>query len=516
MSAWLNKSFFARNWFLFGCVIIFCIALYFRFTQYYDRLGLASDQARDALIAREALRSRSVPLFGPFSSAGNFTTGPIWYWWLILSTALFPHALAAPWIILSLSYVGIVLLLVKIGEELEGKLFALIVGLFAAVSPAQIVQSLNNTNPSLVALFATLSLYFAVLYSKHKRLGDLFWATACVALAIGAHLQAMYLLVFIPFFLLTTKRKFLLKATGVVVLGLLLPSLPYILADMQHGFYNLRGIVDFALYGQYKIYIPNRWLTYLGVFWPETWGYVIGGFTAIGYMGIFLTVAVVVYTVVKRKIKGSMGMILVSFIAIVTMLRFYRGERFGGYFVFTHPLVIVLTAWSCFVVLKVHKYIGICCIVLLVFGSIYVNYRSIQGATNISYDRAKYWAELLIHTYPDRTFTLYITKGTSLSVTLPLVLYLDTEGKIGDTGIKIGFGGIPKYEAGHYPQIKGNEKDYALWELESSTSAQLREVGWENVNPSSIYRNATQWYKNIHEPDGLNKLLQLILSKYYN
>jgi Dolichyl-phosphate-mannose-protein mannosyltransferase len=508
-----KKSFYRRHWFSIGIAIIFCIAVYFLFANYQNRWGLAGDQARDALIAKEAIYTRSIPLFGPFSSAGNFTTGPIWYWWLMVSAALLPWTFLGPWIMLSVAYTGLVLLMIKIGYEIDGKLFALIVGLLAAVSPAQILQSLNLTNPSLVVVFSTLALYFAVVYVKKKRLRDLFGAAACIALAIGAHLQAVYLLTLTPFFLLATDRKKWVKSVIVVALGLTIPSLPYVIADIQHGWYNARGIVDFALYGQYKIYVPNRWFTYLMVFWPELWGRIIGGTTPLGYVAILLVIGATLYAFIKRKLTVSMGMIVGSFVLTVILLRYYKGEKYGGYFMFLHPFILLLTAWVCAAMLKIHNYIGMLVIALFVIGSIYVDCRSIQKASNLTYAEAKRFSEFLIRGYPDKKFNLFATRGTTASASLPIVLFLDAANKLDDHGFKIGYGGIPKYEDGHYPQVPGDEKNIILWVLDSSSSAQLRQVGWEEINRSFIYKNATGWYKTMNDPDGLNKLFQLLFSR---
>jgi hypothetical protein len=151
-----------RELILYASIIL--LALLLRFVRYDQRWGLAYDQARDAIIGREVLTGKSIPLIGPFSSAGNFTTGPVWYWFVIAATAVFPFAVITPWVVMTLTYILMVYVLIRIGRAIGGNTLGVILGLFAAVSPAEISQGFNLTNPSLVAVCTTIAVLAGIEY----------------------------------------------------------------------------------------------------------------------------------------------------------------------------------------------------------------------------------------------------------------------------------------------------------------------------------------------------------------
>lgn len=500
-----------KYWYQICVGLIILLSFFLRFNNYTNRFALAGDQARDALVAREAYKHLAFPLLGPFSSAGNFTTGFIWYAWLTLSTAVFPKNILTPWIVLSATYVGIVALMIVIGNKLYGKPLSLIAGLYAAISPAQIIQSLNITNPSLVAVFSVLSLLCMVMYLDFGRYVYLFLLGVSTGLAISSHFQALYLVILIPIVLIIRKDN--IKSYVVAFSGIVLPFIPYILVDIRIGFYNLRGIIDYALYGQNNIYIPNRWLTYAFGFLPDLWGQVIGGSTIIGYIVLTLTAVTVIITFVRKKLPRTLLVITVSTFLMMAMLRYYKGERYFGYFVFIHPFILILTSWVSFECLKFNKYIGIFMIGMIFVGSMYSNYRNNLNAVNYTYDQTKYWTGVLTHKYPDKKFDVYTVGNPPSFKGISLVLYLDSVDKIDDNGYKIGFGGTPKNESQHYSLIKENTNTYDIWDIDSSTSATLKKVGWYNINPSYIYETSTQWYKTIHNRSGFKQMIDLLFSK---
>ena len=72
---------------LLFCLVLFS-AIFWRFTNYSNRWTLSQDQARDAIIALEAIKEKGLPLLGPPSSAGPFSFGPTYYFLIIFFTIL--------------------------------------------------------------------------------------------------------------------------------------------------------------------------------------------------------------------------------------------------------------------------------------------------------------------------------------------------------------------------------------------------------------------------------------------
>lgn len=487
------KSYIVRHWFEISVLLILILAIFLRFYNYENRWGLAYDQARDALVAREALRQHKIPVLGPFSQAGSFVMGPIWYWLVALATSIYPTSILTPWIVLTISYVLVVYLMILIGKELDSKSLALILGIFTAVSTAQIAQSANLTNPSGIAILSASALYFAIKYVKTGRKLFIFLSSLFVSLAINVHLQAIGLLFLIPSMVAIQRpnlKKILLLLTGIVI-----PFIPLIVFDIAHNFYNARSMIDYILYGQYRIYVPNRWLTYVGIFWPNAWAKVIGGWVVLGYLTIgFLTITTL-YTLIKKKITKPFLTLIISFLLMLIMLRYFRGERFDGYLVFLHPFVIALTGWMVLTLYKRRMILGLLLIFLIIGGSIQKDIQEIKNSENFTAYVVKLWINKILEKYPHEKFAVYDLEYARRDKSLPLALFLDIDKRIDDRGLKIGITIATSGSQFKHPVILGERGGYQIFNLNSSTSAELSTEGWAFVNPSQIYRDTEDWYK---------------------
>lgn len=488
------KSFVRKHWFGICVVLVVLLAGLLRFYNYDVRWALAHDQARDALVAREVLRQHIIPTLGPFSQAGSFVMGPIWYWLLVIATAFYPESILTPWIAITLSYVLVVYLMILIGKELGGKWLGLLIGLFTAVSPAQIAQSVDLTNPSGVAIFSALSIYFSIKYIKTKKNIFLFLFPFFISIAINIHLQAIGLLALI-FVTLILQRPTNRKSLLFLFSGFILPFLPLVIFDLRHNFYDLRSLIDYYRYGQYRIYVANRWLTYVGIYWPSAWAYIIGGQKTFGYLSIYLLSIFTPYLILKGKITKPLLSIILSFLLIFIMLRFYRGERFDSYLIFAHPFVLILTGWASFSLFKLNKILGIFVIVLLILGNTKINNSNIFGRTNYALFQAKDWDKILTERYPNKKFKIYDFQQKYKSSSVPLSLYLDLDNKIDDKGTKVGLVIATSGARFAHRAIYGKRMGWQLLDLSSSTSAELTKEGWYPVNPSDIYSATEDWYK---------------------
>ncbi|MBI5619473.1 hypothetical protein HY950_00745, partial [Candidatus Gottesmanbacteria bacterium] len=61
-------------------LLILAVAIFFRFYNAPLRYGIGDDSSRDAFVAYQGAKDLQFPLTGPFSSLGQFTFGP-WYYW---------------------------------------------------------------------------------------------------------------------------------------------------------------------------------------------------------------------------------------------------------------------------------------------------------------------------------------------------------------------------------------------------------------------------------------------------
>jgi hypothetical protein len=477
--------------YIYGAIIL--LALILRFVRYDQRFGLAYDQARDAIVARQIMHGQGIPLVGPFSSAGNFTAGPIWYWFLAIATAVFPFTVMSPWIVMTILFVGSVALFIIVGEIIDGTTLAVILGLLVAVSPAQIDEGSNLINHALVAVFSMTTVGFGFWYAKTGKTISIIFLGLSIGAAASGHYEAALMGIFILY--LFAIRRPSIKAFLIFLICAVLPFIPLVIFDLNHNFYNIRGILDYSRYGQYKIYIPNRWLTYAGVFIPNLWGMVTGGNNIMGYIAIAITGLATAFAIKTKQLNRYIVGIFISLVAMIFITRYYRGERFVSYFVFLHPFMLIATAWACNFIYQKQKIAGILLVSAIVISGMIPTIKNINNSVNFTQYEAKGWKQVLTAKYPKEKFDVYDFRYNSPGKSLALVLYLDQVGLISPTGRRIGFGMPPKLERPHHQEIKENTFGYDIWDLSASSSAVLVKNEWARVNPENVYTGATNWYK---------------------
>lgn len=493
------KSFFRKHWYFLLVALIIFLAFILRFYDYENRWGLAYDQAHDVLIARYSIESFKLPLLGPFSSAGPFQTGGEWYWFIISANIIFFNSVMTPWIVLTLTYVLFVYLMIVLGKELVDKKFGLIVGLLSAVSTAQITQGSNLTNQSPLAIISLFCIWFSIKYIRQKKEKYLFLLAFFIGLASSIHLQGVSLLVILVFVIVFSGLPSL-KGILLIILGLLIPWAPVFIVDLQHNFSNTKNMVYYYLFDQYKIpyeTLGRRWLTYLGVFLPSIWSEVIGGVKSVGYIIIVVLIWGIISSLLKKKITREWGVILLSFLGMVTVVRYLRTPLFPSYVVFLHPFILLLTGWAILIVLKRNLLIAYLFLALIIGGSLYTDVLKIIKSENFTAYVVKLWIDRISEKYPGKKFAVYDLNYERGDKSLPLVLFLDSENKLDDNGFKIGLG-MDKSgkQAEVYPVILGERGDYQFFDLNSSTGAELSKGKWYLISPELIYSSTQDWKRN--------------------
>lgn len=474
--------------------LIILLAIILRFANYQNRWGLAIDQAYSAVIARHALETHKIPLLGPFSSAGPFQTGGEWYWIIMVGTLIYPFSVITPWVFMTSLYVLFVFLMIRFGTELIDKKFGLILGLFSAISTAQITQGTNLANQSPLALFSLFSIWSSVRFSRTKNPLYLFLLGFFVAFGAAIHLQGVGLFLLIIATLVFTKY-FNLKGYIYLLLGLALPLLPILISDFSHNFFNFKNMLYYYLHDQYRISLDvlgRRWLTYLGVFWPASWNFIIGGNIIIGYLfglGFLLTI---LKTILKKSIKTEWLIIYTSFLGMIFLLRYTRTPLFDSYLVFIHPFVLLISAFIMYNLIRRNLLLGLAAIVIVLGFSLQkdfaeITYSKINGTDLQTLEFEK----ILIDKYPKEKFAIYDYKRLTPIASFPLSLYLETDGKINDQGFKIG---IATSGATLNATILLKSNSYVIFDLNSKSKKQLDNEEWSLVNPSAIYNETENWH----------------------
>lgn len=489
MSKFLKKH---RYDILICALVLFAGIL--RFYHYQNRWGLAYDQAHDALLARFAIRNWKLPLVGPFSSAGPFQTGGEWYWFIMLGTLIYPQSVITPWVLLSLLYVMFIIFMIRIAKILVGKRFSLIVGLLSTVSTAQITQSTNLTNQSPLAFCSLAALWFMVQYVQTKKSLALFFEALWVGIAVTIHLQGIALAILLVVTILVTNSRNR-KAFLVSVSGLLLPLLPLLIFDLQHGFINSYGLLYYFFVGQRKIsfdMLGRRWFTYLGYFWPTEWGYIIGGWRHIGYLTTICLLFSFSYATIRRKLAQVWLIIGLSFFGTVVLLRYTRTPLFSSYLVFLHPFILLLTAWFVWQLWQRKRMIGVIALSFLVLGSMIRTTFEIKDAYNATARQSISWAKALNDLFPNQTYALYDYKFETRDKSVPLSLFLDQNDRVRNDGVKVGIARVRKSFLSQY-RVLASDLNYQILDLTSTASGYLPRDGWVRVNPQDIYESTEEW-----------------------
>ncbi len=269
------------------------------------------------------------------------------------------------------------------------------------------------------------------------------------------------------------------------------------LFDLHHNFFNFRGLVYYYTEGQFKMYYPNRWLTYAFEWWPQFWASVIGLPKQIGYPAIVAVAATGLIALKKKKVNQLTLVIALAFLIQIIILRNYRGERVASYVLFIEPMVIFFSAWTLWQITRFQRLIGLALLAtILIFST-----QSIKIARSVQREKTLTKQAIL------STFSAYIDSHYPMAVTLydgdlgflsardvsqPLALVLDTKNKITQNAYPLGvcYLQCPKDPPFKKDRIVAEINHYQLVDLQGLTlQFQTREVkeGWTLMTPAATY-----------------------------
>jgi len=474
--------------------VILSTSIFLKFYRYADRFALAYDQARDVIVSHYALANGLLPQWGPFSSAAPFQFGAVWYWFVMFGDILIPGTLG-PWIMLSITFVLVTIILMVVGYVLDGVWLSLIVGLLVAFSPAQNTQSTDLTNPSIISFISSLSILSAVMYGKTKEMRFIFMLGMLTSVGASLHISSLSLgALYISLFLIYLFSSiYTLPYYGS---GFILGLLPYIIADRRYSFINIKNIIYYFFHGPQNVTyeeLGRRWLTYIGQYWPGQWAFITGGWVMLGYLLMGLVAVSIFFGILKKKISKEWLIIVISLGIMFFQVRYVKAPLYSGYMVFTHSFVLLLTSYAVYRILKLVPAIGILLLCIVTCGSFAVTWENIIHAQNFTNRQIIGWYQQIVKSYPNTKFSFYDRKLTTTDKSIPLVLKLMEERLIADNGKKIGFT-IATY-SGQYSEniLCGENPGYQAIDLSATSEATFSEEGWSPINPRNIYESIQTW-----------------------
>lgn len=467
-------------------LLILAVAIFFRIYNLSLRFSLSEDSSRDVLIALEGAREGQFPLTGPFSSVGQFTFGPWYYYFLIIFTLIFKTDIA-PWLYSGLASVIFVWIMYKIGQMLEGKTFALLVALLAALSASQISTATTLLNPNLVSFYAGLSVFFFVKAIKKRLTFPLVLIFGFVmGIGINHHYQMAGLLV-LPVMLLIFKR-FQLKDFVAFGGGVFLTFMPLFFFELNNHWYTIRNMFYYATEGRKAIYLPNRWLFYLRDFWPAFWAYCLSVPSAIGGLIIALFSLIAGFQLIKKKLSEEMLLLLLAFGFNFILLRFYWGERNFGYLQYFYPFIFLFSGFVFWHLCKVKwvKYFSILGLVLVIVLALGKSLKELDP--NLWSLEMKRQTNMIKKAYPDEQFVLYNCQGKYKIRSQAMAFLLASEGRLSDSGRKIGL------RNPDCPLLAPLIPDSEAFDFSSFSEEFLLKSGWGPISPKVVFDSTVRWW----------------------
>jgi hypothetical protein len=233
-------------------VATLALAAALRFVNLPYRGGWDSDQAVEMLALREALRTGTLPTFGPVSSLGNFHHGA-------LSRDIeLPAAWIGNgdpvWVVVEVALLSLLVVVAAwwIARSISGTAAGLCAALLAAVSASQVTFATFIWNPTPVEPGAALA--FLGAWAAIRRRSGRWWlvAAAGTALAAQSHIAAAVIVIpiagafIVDLYRGPSGRRGRIAGWGVAGVALFVATyLPQIAWELGHGFADTRGALEY-------------------------------------------------------------------------------------------------------------------------------------------------------------------------------------------------------------------------------------------------------------------------------
>lgn len=497
-------------------IAILLLATLLRFWNFSSRISLGGDSARDAFVAAHGSAVLQLPLTGPFSSLGQFTFGPWYYYELILAERITNNPYA-PWIFLNLVSIATVYFMYLFGKRMVNTEVGLLVALLVSIAPAQLSAAKGLTNPNLVSLFATgsLVLFLSLLEKRPIFVHQKAWGLGVMlGLGVNHHYQMAGMLL-LPIFLLFRRGSLMLIIEAYV--GVAITFLPLLFFDLNNHWYTLRHLFETYIDGKNRIYVPNRWLFYLRDFWPQFWAYTFGVPVYVAVAMIVGAALVAIRFVAKKKFTIPWISVLLLFGIQFFMLRYYWGERFMGYLQYLHPYVFLATAivlWQT-KILPMGKYVYPLIVFLVVIASLPAALRELRPEE--FYVNIVSRVDTLEKLYPSsRGYRLYSCDRSGWDYTQAMGYVLHMRGKLQPDGVAIGIPTACVQELAlpsnllptgtksittleltalrdtAYPFIP----DFSAVDISQASDSARERAGFAEVSLIKIYNSTVRWWFN--------------------
>lgn len=367
----ISNLFKANKWEVLVIVFILAISAFLRFYKLDQYMTFLGDEGRDALVIKRILTTGDIPLIGPPTSIGNIYLGPLYYYMMAISMAIFwlnPVAPAGMVAFIGTATVGLVYYLSRIWF---GRVAAVVASLLYCLSPINIIYSRSSWNPNPTPFFALLMIFSLDKIVKSKNFLWFILAGISIAFAVQMHYLALILIpvtFFIWVLFLIRKYKGLDKLNyfwrgslgGVIAFSLLMS--PLLLFDLKHDFTNYNAIKTFFTNREttVNLNIFNSFSRINPIFADNLISDYISGPNQ--YLVILVVVLIAIpilwasFLRIKKKVLHlPIYMLGVWLVVGITGLSLYKQNIYSHYLGFLNPTPFLLLGASFFVINKIKK-----------------------------------------------------------------------------------------------------------------------------------------------------------------
>ncbi len=360
-----------RIWIIISLILI--LAAFLRLYRIADYMTFLGDEGRDVLAARNILHGHFT-LLGPRSSAGDFYTGPIYYYLMAPFLFLFNYDPVGPAIMIALLGTATVFLVYYVGKKIFNESVGLIAASLYAVSPLVIIYSRSSWNPNAMPFF-TLSLLY-LLYIAVRNNSWKYFLGAGFLYGIALQLHYIELLVGVVIFCFTLFGFFYLKRKSFLILmkqyltlfgGFIIGFSPFLLLELRHSFSNTRSISNFVIHGSpgatdltKKSFIQIVQDVFFRVFGRIVWYYPSPDLTPrfdksllfVWQILIVVVACVSIFYIIKLKDKLIAVFFMMWLGFGVVLFGFYKKPINDYNFEFLFPLPFLITAYFLYALYK--------------------------------------------------------------------------------------------------------------------------------------------------------------------
>ncbi len=305
--------------------LIAILAAFLRFYRIVPNLVFHGELGDNYLAIKDFITSGQIPLLGPATSHPWLSFGPLYYWIMAPVLNMFKYDPVSGTYLIAATQVILVLVNFYFVNKLFSKKAALISSFIISISPLFINLARQSRFYSLVTV-----LFYPFVYTLIT--GNLFWCGFIFGAMLNFHLTPI---VFVPTIIIyLVKKKIEFKKIGHFLIGLIIPSIPFLIYNFTHG---LTMVKNLSLWLPYRVagfvgVVPKNSptnITILNNFYTLG-GFVSGAFVYRFLFGAIFVIAVFIYIVWQVKKNWKVKKIDNEFLLVLIFIFGYAGIFIHG------------------------------------------------------------------------------------------------------------------------------------------------------------------------------------------